>query len=157
VRHLHLQHHDGDDDGDYPIGEGFKPPLMHCLFFSQWRRGAGTRQKVISVSIKYMCRALHMYARPRVNRTKTFHVKHFCPIEGSDRTEMMAEVSVLNIQKALWRGADHEFLHERADIAARLRAARAQFMSIWAWLNIEARRHLRDWSRTHSPKAFRSP
>jgi hypothetical protein len=27
------------------------------------------------------------------NRTKMFHVKQFCPIDGLDRTEMMAEAS----------------------------------------------------------------
>src|SRR5919108_5461349 len=30
VGHLHLQHHDGDDDGDHAITERFKPILSHA-------------------------------------------------------------------------------------------------------------------------------
>jgi hypothetical protein len=29
VRHFHFQHHDGDDDGDHAIAEGFQPILFH--------------------------------------------------------------------------------------------------------------------------------
>jgi hypothetical protein len=29
VGHLHLQHHDGDDDGDHAVAESFKPVLWH--------------------------------------------------------------------------------------------------------------------------------
>src|SRR5215831_1441421 len=30
VGHLHLQHHDGDEDGDHAITERFKPILSHA-------------------------------------------------------------------------------------------------------------------------------
>jgi hypothetical protein len=30
VRHLHFEHHDGNDDGDYTIAKGFKPVLTHA-------------------------------------------------------------------------------------------------------------------------------
>jgi hypothetical protein len=29
VGRVHLQHHDGDDDGDHAIAEGFQPSLAH--------------------------------------------------------------------------------------------------------------------------------
>ena len=32
VRHLQLQHHDGDDDGDHAIAERFEPAFGHCCF-----------------------------------------------------------------------------------------------------------------------------
>ena len=31
VRHLHLQHHDRDDDGDHAIAERFQPSLAHSM------------------------------------------------------------------------------------------------------------------------------
>ena len=33
LRHFHLQHHDGDDDGDHAVTEGFEASLVH---FSSW-------------------------------------------------------------------------------------------------------------------------
>jgi len=32
VRDLHLQHHDGDDDGDHPVAECFEPSLAHARY-----------------------------------------------------------------------------------------------------------------------------
>lgn len=29
MRHLQFQHHDGDDDGDHAIAEGFQPVVSH--------------------------------------------------------------------------------------------------------------------------------
>ena len=29
VRHLQFQHHDGDDDGEHAVAEGFQPVLFH--------------------------------------------------------------------------------------------------------------------------------
>src|SRR6516165_12499216 len=31
LRHLHLQYHDRDDDGDHPIGESQQPLLFHGI------------------------------------------------------------------------------------------------------------------------------
>ena len=43
-----------------------------------------------------------------VNRTKTFHVKHFCPIEGQNRTKLMAERSAIRLRSTCrsssWHG-----------------------------------------------------
>ena len=40
VRHLHFQHHDGDDDGEHAVAEGFEPGLLHGSKISKglWRR-----------------------------------------------------------------------------------------------------------------------
>ena len=29
VRHFQFQHHDGDDDGEHAVAEGFEPVLLH--------------------------------------------------------------------------------------------------------------------------------
>jgi hypothetical protein len=36
VRHLQLQHHDGDDDRDDPIAEGFQAVLGHAAKIVAW-------------------------------------------------------------------------------------------------------------------------
>src|SRR5215211_6122322 len=42
VRHLHLQHHDGDDDGYHTITERFKPILSHAERARHQKSSCGT-------------------------------------------------------------------------------------------------------------------
>ena len=40
VRHFHLQHHDGDDDGEHAVAERFQPVLFHESKYQNKRRSA---------------------------------------------------------------------------------------------------------------------
>jgi hypothetical protein len=44
VRDFEFQHHDGDEDGDDAVAEGFKPVLAHLFPFDVVAPGAVPRQ-----------------------------------------------------------------------------------------------------------------
>ena len=52
VRHLQFQHHDGDDDGEHAIAEGFESVLGHAArILSQCRRNSNAKFRPRSRSL----------------------------------------------------------------------------------------------------------
>ncbi len=49
--HLQFQHHDGDDDGDDAVAEGFQPVLFHGRYFN--RRARSVHLKVARFDVAY--------------------------------------------------------------------------------------------------------
>ena len=70
VRHLHLEHHDGDDDGDHAVGERLEAAFGHdAAGLSSGRPGAGPSERTYDFSFLRVCSASTPYVYFRYQLT----------------------------------------------------------------------------------------